>query len=405
MNFAKLRFREFTEYPKAILLRNACTFFSGGTPLTSNKTFYGGNIPFIKSGEIHKSFTNQYLTEEGLTYSSAKLIKKGDLLIALYGATSGEIAMSKQDGAINQAVLCVRSSKIDTSFLFYNFQKHKKNIIEKYLQGGQGNLSADIIKSLSFFFPCEKEQNKIADFLLKVDTRITFLKEKKTLLEQYKKAVMQKIFSQELRFKDENGDEFSSWQETTLGEIGTFQTSSIDKLTRDNEKKIFLVNYMNVYRHENINRDTIQSFQIVTAKDSQISSCSLKKGDILFTPSSETPSDIGHSVVIFEDLTNAVFSYHLMRFRPSIEINTLFSHYFCNTTEILNQLSKLATGSTRFTISVKSFSSIKVKLPSLGEQKQISSFLKILDEKIFSIENQIKECEKWKKGLLQKMFV
>jgi type I restriction enzyme S subunit len=162
---------------------------------------------------------------------------------------------------------------------------------------------------------------------------------------------------------------------------------------------------MNVYRHENVNNESIKTFQIVTAKDKQIESCSLKRGDILFTPSSETPDDIGHSVVIFEDIKNAVFSYHLMRFRPNIEIDILYSHYFCNIPEVLAQLSKLATGSTRFTISVGSFSSVIIKLPSLGEQTKIANFLSSIDEKLNNCQAQITNVETWKKGLLQKMFV
>jgi len=135
-----------------------------------------------------------------------------------------------------------------------------------------------------------------------------------------------------------------------------------------------------------------------------IGSCNLKKGDILFTPSSETPDDIGHSVVIFEDLENAVFSYHLMRFRPKIEIDILYSHYFCNIPNVLNQLSKLSTGSTRFTISVKSFSSIEVSLPALKEQTKIAHFLSAIDDKINHCQAQITNTEVWKKGLLQNMF-
>ena len=204
----------------------------------------------------------------------------------------------------------------------------------------------------------------------------------------YGKTLSARIFSRQLKFKDNNGDDFPTWELKKLGNIGNFQTSSIDKLSRENEKEVFLVNYMNVYRHENINKKTIKSFQTVTAKEAQVESCSLKRGDILFTPSSETPYDIGHSVVIFEDLEDAVFSYHLMRFRPKTELDILYSHYFCNVPSVLNQLSKLATGSTRFTISVKSFSKIEVSLPCKEEQNKIANFLSSIDRKI-DVENQI----------------
>ncbi len=90
------------------------------------------------------------------------MVSKGDLLYALYGATSGEVAVSQIEGAINQAVLCIRS-KLNTYFLFSYFLFKKESILQTYLQGGQGNLSAEIIKSLIAPIPSEAEQTKIAN--------------------------------------------------------------------------------------------------------------------------------------------------------------------------------------------------------------------------------------------------
>ncbi|MDQ1806602.1 restriction endonuclease subunit S, partial [Chryseobacterium sp. CKR4-1] len=210
-------------------------------------------------------------------------------------------------------------------------------------------------------------------------------------LKLLKNTLIEKIFKGQLKFKDENGRDFPKWQIKMLGEIGDFQTSSIDKLSRDSEKEVYLVNYMNVYKHQNIDKKTMKSLQTVTAKESQIESCNLKRGDILFTPSSETPNDIGHSVVVFEDLKDVVFSYHLMRFRPATELDILYSHYFCNVPSVLHQLSKVATGSTRYTVSVKSFSKIEVSLPCKKEQNKIANFLSSVDLKI---ETEIKVFQK-----------
>ena len=94
-------------------------FFSGGTPLTSKKEYYSGSIPFIKSGEIYFDKTEQFLSEEGLNNSSAKMVEIGDLLYALYGANSGEVAISKVRGAINQAILCIRhDANCETVFIY-----------------------------------------------------------------------------------------------------------------------------------------------------------------------------------------------------------------------------------------------------------------------------------------------
>jgi len=94
-----------------------------------------------------------------------------------------------------------------------------------------------------------------------------------------------------------------------------------------------------------------------------------------------------------------------MRFRPIIEIDLLYSHYFCNIPKVLNQLTKLSTGSTRFTISVASFSSVIIDLPCITEQVKIANFLSAIDEKINHCQTQIEKTEQWKKGLLQQLFI
>ena len=167
--------------------------YSGGTPSTSEKTYYGGSIPFLKSGEIHLSVTQAHITELGLANSSAKLISKGDLLYALYGATSGDVAISKIDAAINQAVLCIVPHHDNRIYLKNWLELNRNRIISKYLQGGQGNLSAKIVKSLIVPIPSIAEQHKIADLLLTVDSVIDKQQAEITTWEQYKKGVVQKL--------------------------------------------------------------------------------------------------------------------------------------------------------------------------------------------------------------------
>lgn len=170
-----------------------CKMFSGGTPDTSKKEFYGGAIPFIRSAEINKSSTELFITEEGFKNSSAKMVKKGDILIALYGANSGEVALSKIDGAINQAILCLRH-ETNNVFVYHYFTHMKNRIISKYIQGGQGNLSAQIIKSVNLYFPKTEEQQKIADCLSEIDTIITEQSNKVEQLKAHKKGLMQGLF-------------------------------------------------------------------------------------------------------------------------------------------------------------------------------------------------------------------
>lgn len=174
-NAARIRFKDdegddFEDWEEK-KLGEIGTFFSGGTPLTSKRHYFDGNIPFVRSGEINSDKTEQFISEEGLKNSSAKMIEVGDLIYALYGATSGEVGISKINGAINQAILCIRTN-MDNRFLNNYFLLNKENIINTYLQGGQGNLSAEIIKSLEIPVPSLPEQTKIANFLTAIDEKI-----------------------------------------------------------------------------------------------------------------------------------------------------------------------------------------------------------------------------------------
>jgi len=168
-------------------------FFSGGTPKSTNKSLYNGAIPFIGSGDIKKKSVKKYITSIALRTSSAKLVNKGDLLYALYGATSGETAISKMEGAINQAVLCIRTSE-NKHYLYQLLIYKKETIITKYLQGGQGNLSAQIIKNLSYAFPSLAEQEKIGNFLGSIDSKINNLRTRLMKVQQFKKGLLQQLF-------------------------------------------------------------------------------------------------------------------------------------------------------------------------------------------------------------------
>ena len=137
-----LRFPGFEGKWEEIILKQNCSFFSGGTPTSTKKEYYNGDIPFIRSGEIHSNTTELFISNLGLENSSAKMVHVGDILYALYGATSGEVDISKINGAINQAILCIRSEKIENVFLKNLLLKLKFHITSTYLQGGQGNLSA-----------------------------------------------------------------------------------------------------------------------------------------------------------------------------------------------------------------------------------------------------------------------
>ena len=186
---------EFPEWEEK-KLGDICKTFSGGTPKSGEARYYeNGTISFIRSGEIHDDKTELRITNDGLNESSTKMVDVGDILYALYGATSGEVDISKIKGAINQAILCIRPlNDFNRKFIIEILRHNKETILRTYLQGGQGNLSAQIIQSLVFDFPCLAEQQKIADCLSSFDEVIEKQKATLSAWEELKKGLLQQMF-------------------------------------------------------------------------------------------------------------------------------------------------------------------------------------------------------------------
>lgn len=192
----EVRLKNFVESWREVSLGAISDSYSGGTPSAGNKKYYNGTIPFIRSAEINSSTTELFLTEEGLNNSSAKLVKKGTILYAMYGATSGEVGISRIDGAINQAILAIKpKEEYAIQFLYQYLKKSKKSIVNSYLQGGQGNLSGAIIKKISIWLPeSREEQVEIGEFFRQLDEVIELKEKEIEALKETKKGFLQKMF-------------------------------------------------------------------------------------------------------------------------------------------------------------------------------------------------------------------
>jgi type I restriction enzyme S subunit len=396
-----LRYSKFQGLWTLIKLSDICTFFSGGTPTSSNKAFYNGDIPFIGSGNIHDNKISTYITSEALNSSSAKLVKKGDILYALYGANSGDVAISKLDGAINQAILCIRTESQSLYFIYLLLLRSKDRIISTFLQGGQGNLSANIIRNIRFHLPSLPEQQKIAAFLSAVDQRIHQLTKKKNLLEEYKKGVMQKIFSHEIRFRPdqagapgENGEAFPDWEEKRLGDMAQIVGGG----TPDTNKADYWNGDIQWFTPTEIRKKYLdKSVRTITQYGLQNSSAKvLPTGTILFTSratiaevafcTTSCTTNQGFQSLIVNDRNDPELVYHLIIF---------FRKRFIRKSQ----------GSTFLEISSREMKNIKFHVPCLVEQYRIGGLLSSLDTMIDKVDQQITETQTFKKGLLQQMFV
>ena len=211
MSLPVLRFKEFANpWSEKSIDDIAGKVTSGATPSTLNKEFWNGDVRWMNSGELNlkKVFeVENRITELGLKKSSTKLLPKNCVLIGLagQGKTRGTVAMNKIELCTNQSIAAIHPNplKFDEEFVYHNLDFRYEELRSLSTgDGGRGGLNLGIIKALPIKLPSLPEQTKIANFLTAVDEKISQLTQKHDLLNQYKKGVMQQIFSQELRFKD-----------------------------------------------------------------------------------------------------------------------------------------------------------------------------------------------------------
>ena len=384
-NVPNLRFPEFEGEWEKCKLSEICTFFSGGTPSSSNKDFYGGNIAFIRSGELHADSTELFITQAGFDSSSAKMVEIGDLLLAMYGATSGDIAVSKIKGAINQAILCIRT-KQNKKFIESVWNKHVSKNLRKYLQGGQGNLSADIVKGISFFFPTLKEQEKIANLVSLLDERIAT---QNKIIEDLKK-LKSAIIDYAINSLDTDFAKFGSLYEMA-GEGGTPTTSNASFY--DNGKIPF------------IKIDDLKKKYLTENKDF-ITELGLQKSSAWLVPTRSILFSNGATIGEITITTYPVCTKQgILGIVPKPNIDVEFLYYFMSSSYFKKAVSRIVTEGTMKTVYLKDINNIRCPIPTKEKQLDIAKMPSALNSKIDFEQSILKLFGSQKQYLLRQMFM
>ena len=383
-----LRFPEFTEEWERHKLSEVCSFYSGGTPSSSKKEYYNGNIPFIRSGELHKDETELFITEDGLNNSAAKLVETGDLLLALYGATSGNIAISKIKGAINQAILCIRT-KQNKKFIESVWNKHVERLLQTYLQGGQGNLSADIVKNIPFYFANLEEQDKLASFISLLDERIAT---QNKIIEKYESLIQAIIYKAKM-----NGISKGTWKRIDLYKV----------LQERNDKNVEGRTICSVSVSQGVVNQIEYLGRSFAAKQTSHYNV-VKYGDIVYTksPTGDFPYGIIKRSNIRENV--AVSPLYGVYIPVNDSIGVILHFYFMRPSNAFNYLHPLIQKGAKNTINItnRRFLENSVPLPiSENEANTIAGILKSIQEKIEIEKSLLQSYTKEKEYLLRQMFI
>ncbi|WP_427032196.1 restriction endonuclease subunit S [Citrobacter freundii] len=358
-----------------------------------------GNILTIGSGRDYKH----------LSYGEVPVFGTGGLMTYVDEFLhNGETVCIGRKGTIDKPFYY--SGKIwtvDTLFFTHSFTKVlPKFVLNLFLNinwkehneaSGVPSLSKSTIEKIEVFYPDSREQTKIADFFSAIDEKIILLNKQYDLLCQYKKGMMQKIFSQELRFKDESGEAFPEWEYVDLKEIA----SKVNIKNRDNLVSVVLTNSAT---QGIVSQDSYFEREIVT--ESNLAGYYVVNiGDFVYNPRISATAPVGP--IKMNELIQGVMSplYTVFRFKKGL---LKFYQYFFESSVWHDYMKSVANSGARhdrMNISGADFFALPVSQPIEAEQTKIAEFLSAIDEKISAKKAERDKLKTWKLGLLQQMFV
>jgi type I restriction enzyme S subunit len=404
----KLRFPEFMGNWKRLKIKEITNVTAGGTPSTVKNEYWNGSIRWMNSGDLNfkRVFeVKNRITELGLKKSSTKFIPKYSILIGLagQGKTRGTVAMNMVELCINQSIAAIypKNEYFISDFLYHDLDNRYEELRSLSTgDGGRGGLNLSIIKDLSINLPSLQEQTKIANFLSSIDEKINLLKEKKVLLEEYKKGIMQKIFNQEIRFKDDNGNDFEDWETSILSDVVNLFHGYQFRTSDFTSKGIAVIKISNVIGN-NLDLNNLTFIKKERFKD--FISFEINNDDILMS----LTGNIGRIIEVKDKPFSLLQNYRVGKFIPLDEnvINKPFLKYLLASDLVFGRFTQLSNQSAQANFGKQDMDKINISYPTIDEQNKISTFLSAIDEKIELVSNQIQDTQDYKKGLLQQMFV
>ncbi|MBF6653997.1 hypothetical protein C3B47_14150 [Flavobacterium columnare] len=430
---------------KWVTLDEVSVTSSGGTPDRKNPNYFKGNIPWVKSGELNYNIiteTEEYISQEALDYSSAKMFPKGSLLIALYGNTVGRMAFLGVDAATNQAIASITPFLINPKYLFYYLMSSKEDLLNKREGSAQPNISQKVLNEFPFPLAPIEEQNRIVDkieeLFSELDTILnvfdeslyklklywnselkSFLKGDKTkrtksdsvndiLLEIKKIRAEQKIkYKGEIEnFKNIEIEIPENWKAVKLSDVFINPSNSISDgpfgsnlKSSDFQKQGYpILKIQNIERNEFISKDISY---VDDTKFNELKRHQFSSGDIIIT---KLGSPLGKACIVPSNFEQGVIVADLIRIKKNEFINSKFLMYSLNAPYMISQIEKLSKGTTRQRVTLNGIRNLTLVFPSLFEQNIIANKIEELDDEIKNLTRFIKRTVLEVNALKQKIL-
>ena len=410
----KLRFKEFDGDWNSIAIGKFLKIKSGlgfkAEEYSTEQEIRLLQIENVGYGAVKWTHNVKFVPTNYLDVHKDLVLKEGDLVLALNRpVTNDQLKIAKLTQEDSPSILYQRVGKldflkedIDKEFIFQIFKKDVKNyVLNSSIGSDQPFISTTDLYKHKLCIPLKEEQTKIASFLSAVDEKISQLTQKHTLLSQYKQGMMQKLFSQQLRFKADDGSEFGEWEEKILKDLfPKIRNGFVGVATP------YYVNYGVKYlQGKNIKNGKIDATGLIFINQEfhqKKTNSILKTNDILMVQSGH----VGECAVVTEDYDNAnCHALLVLSPKSSKLINSKFVVYYFYSEIGKKKIALIKTGNTIEHILASDIKEVALLFPCLAEQSKIANFLSAIDQKIEVVAQQIEQAKTWKKGLLQQMFV
>lgn len=399
----QIRFPEFKENWNLDKIGNIGYFYYGKSAPKWSVT-EDAKIPCIRYGELYSKF-NEIITEvfsyTNIEPKNLKFSKGGEILVPRVGENPLEFANCSHLTLSNVAIgemISVYNTNEDSLFFTYCFNATCRKSFAKVVEGANvSNLYFRYLENIEVSFPSIEEQKQIADFITAISERIQTLEKKKSLLEEYKKGVMQKIFKQEIRFKDDDGNDFPKWEYVKLKEVlkrSKLKNTDLKvKYVLTNSATQGIVSQNDYFDKDIANQNNLQGYYIV------------EKDDFIYNPRISQSAPVGP--LKRNKLAQGVMSPLYTVLTPQKGNLEFFEFYFDTTLwhKYMKAIANYGARHDRMNITMTDFENLLIPYPSPKEQTKIANFLSAIDKNITLVNDKIERTKSYKKGLLQQMFV
>lgn len=379
-------------------LGEVCKTTSGGTPSKDHNEYYeGGTIPWLRSGEVANrniTRTEMFITQEGVDNSSAKLIPQNSVVIAMYGATVGQVGILRIEATTNQAVCSIMpNDSFVPEFLYYALLSHKKAYLGLAVGGAQPNISQQIIKNTTIPLPPLETQSRIVAELDLLQSIIDKQKAQLTELDNLAQAVFYDMFGDPV-------DNDKGWEVKKLGEVALVKIGPFGSLLHTSDYISGGIPLVNPIHMKNGYIKPDNSFTISEEKKKEMLPYLLKEGDVVFARRGE----IGRCAIVSKKEDGFLCGTGSLFVRFTEPINEVYVLYLTKAHSFINNLVSKAKGATMLNINCKIVEDLKITLPPLSLQQSFAAKIESIEKQKAAINQSIAETQKLFNFTMDKYF-